>query len=513
MLREKENRKERLIDKIFDSICSSGAEIYFRSLYNYEEMENMETLYHEEGLICLEILSEDLIQYDKVALGRELSEETIKNSSLIKVPAGEFSHNFRVKYSIDNVVDYSPYFIEFQVPVKEVKQKQEFFRKLDGKWYQGRFVPANDQIKLYDCEFVEGILMTCASPVKYVKKVLVFEDIPEISVDTNFLETSGSQKKLEEIKSELERIFSHASDFKLEVLNVGTGNCIFLTALGKEIKRIYFDIGYGNTCDLQAEYKDDSVKHLSAKRAMNVYLVDAVILSHWDLDHILGCALANEQIYSVPWIAPNLNDKCHEGSINAKRLAKFLESRKKLNLVGSSYSDSDFTKSGLIYEGNCVVIGRGSGKITNTRPRPSTCSEKCTACTMAITAKWPQLTSINNTGISIRILQMSGGENADVILAGDTEYHRWPKCIHNSRKCRYLVVPHHASNMCLDVMPKGNKERAYAIICASGECKKHPCKRHVVKLAKNDYETVITGNCNKSVYIESVKSGGKIKIL
>ena len=59
-----------------------------------------------------------------------------------------------------------------------------------------------------------------------------------------------------------------------------------------------------------------------------------VIISHWDMDHFIGCVYASDDVFKVKWIATTLPEAtAKDFSINAFRLATFLKATHKLMLV------------------------------------------------------------------------------------------------------------------------------------------------------------------------------------
>lgn len=83
----------------------------------------------------------------------------------------------------------------------------------------------------------------------------------------------------------------------IDIYNVGHGNADYIK--GKE-KRILYDIG----CNYRTTPTCCSPEFPRAAQALRQVKPCCVILSHWDLDHIIGCAYAEPEVFRVPWIAP-----------------------------------------------------------------------------------------------------------------------------------------------------------------------------------------------------------------
>lgn len=73
--------------------------------------------------------------------------------------------------------------------------------------------------------------------------------------------------------------------------------------------------------------------YLSAKKALGFMRPKAVVLSHWDTDHIMGIVHANDSVFDCPWFAPEITTG---GRINARRLACFLSYKGVLNNYSAS---------------------------------------------------------------------------------------------------------------------------------------------------------------------------------
>lgn len=87
-----------------------------------------------------------------------------------------------------------------------------------------------------------------------------------------------------------------------------------------------FDVGYHQ----RSHPGGSRMKYGAAVRSFQKVIPNAVVLSHWDDDHIMGCVYAPEKLFECPWIAPEIVKK---NAISAKRLAAYLTKKNKLTIV------------------------------------------------------------------------------------------------------------------------------------------------------------------------------------
>lgn len=487
---------------MFENIKSFSNKIVFKIEGEVDENNNLP---EDEGVISVSILSEDMLLYDE-AVFQYLQEAGNSDNSLGSIPANRLPEELSQKYSIRMDVHYRPYFIEFQIPLVELKTHQILYRMFDGVWRKGEVTSGQGTVNEQSQEaVVKGFLMTSASPVRFENAELHFTDDKltesEMKRIENAYNTKKSIKAYNEIGSQLSNLLDEAIDFKIEAFNVGDANCIYVTNVGTKKKhKFYFDIGYHYSKTLPISSEASTKRYSYAEACLANRKPDGIILSHWDLDHILGCVYANNGVFEVPWVAPDLNAKEHEGTINAKRLARYLEVKGNLYLAEIGYKNPDYISRQVLYENDKVSVGRANGKAlaSSKKIERAETGEK----------GYKRLTKINNTGIIISIK----GEDGYTVLAGDAEYGVWPECIRQEGvQCNYLLVPHHASKMRLATMPAAKTNQGRAIVCASGEKEVRPYNEHMVGLQKAGFVPVLTGDRSTAVWIDSVMKSGGLK--
>ena len=200
----------------------------------------------------------------------------------------------------------------------------------------------------------------------------------------------------------------------IDIYNVGHGNADYIR--GKN-HRILYDVGYNYRCF--PGYC--STRYLKAATSIRHLKPSCVILSHWDMDHIIGCAYAEQGVFSKKWIAPSLVSKTDKStSPNSVRLANYLKALDNLCLV-----DRNLTPK-LIATISCA---------------------KTVEIKLWLGGGTSILTSKNREGLMLEIIDNNSSSNSypHILLAGDVPY----KCMPNNLKVPidFMHVPHHCSNM------------------------------------------------------------------
>ena len=274
------------------------------------------------------------------------------------------------------------------------------------------------------------------------------------------------------------------SSTKIKVYNVGQANCIYLHK-NPNYGRILIDVGIDKSW-----IKNNTIKpsHDFVSRNfdyINRIKPNIVILSHWDLDHILGVCLLKEKIFPVVWLAPDISQR-EPVPIGALRLAYYLYLCNKLLMVGHSFDRE------LFWENNCISIYKGESYLKN---------------------HLKDNEIANNHGLIVKLKF----NNLDMVFPGDCMYDAWPDSIHiKSHQYDFLMIPHHGSannnletpNCIHDAM-----KHIYAV-CSYGKGNPHghPDYKGHLETLKTEYGYKIyeTPNCQ---YIEiSSKNNSHIKI-
>lgn len=303
-------------------------------------------------------------------------------------------------------------------------------------------------MKKYPRNYVfEGEIIFSASPVLVHKGVIVIEDLVEKLDKAAYAKLNATYTKWDntikskcvynknQIISKLEMLFDDTvKSREIRIYNVGQANCCYCDLT---TKKIFFDIGVTrNMDDLQTSMVQSAVKEISKLD------VDAVILSHWDLDHILGACYNRNCLKKKIWIAPDFEKICHNPSISMKRLCNYLlkTGESELLMVDTSEINKLFFKSC----NKAVTIYLGEIKASH-----------------GVNKK-------NNGGL---LLKLENKKN--ILLPGDCENQIIPEEAAKRNQYDNVLVPHHGAVMSDPTLwgKMGKKNTAY-ISCGrvTGNC-------------------------------------------
>ena len=385
------------------------------------------------------------------------NEQTFYQISIINQNMLDYDYEF---FSTENLLHdnnyYRPYFYEFITKV-ENPHHIWYLNIKAGFWLEAEFVDSNSSSKEQDGYiseyFIEGIVFFSASPFQIEKRTLCIKNTPApdyvISKLKRTYATNASKISMNESKHASLKNWLHShtdgDDFRIKVYNVCQGNGIYI--YDNSYNRILFDIGF--SCN---PYSSDwgSRQQKIVEFIYSKVNPSMVILSHWDMDHIIGVCFASLNLFDKKWIAPDLNELPESGiSIGAARLAKYLHWKNSLTLIDSTFNN----EAVFINNSSGFEIWRGKGKRLT-------------------------LNKANNYGLIIML-----NTEKSVLLPGDCEYEMLPDCISLSKKrYDYLIVPHHCSKMkkMCSYLPKVD-DINYAIISVgeNSYIPQHPVQEHI----------------------------------
>lgn len=334
---------------------------------------------------------------------------------------------FQMEDRIELLKKYRPYFASFIVSLQD--NKIDDIKLLGRNWFLGQFFSVEEFVS-DEGILLKGILETSASPINYLEgKLLVFtnralqedvlDQINDVYDPHNFTYTASL-----DIEKTLNDSWGGDLLKTIDIYNIGHGNADYLRGLNH---RILYDIGY-NYRSFPGYHNG---KYLKAVNAIRKFKPSCVILSHWDMDHIIGCAYADQNIFSKKWIAPYLvSSTDNNATANSIRLAHYLKVLGNLCLV-----DRD-QKSKLIAtitgaQGIEIKLWLGGGKSV--------------------------ISSKNREGLMIEIYDRNRFY-PHVLLTGDVPYQCMPNIL--SEPIDFMHVPHHCSKMELNKlkgMPSGGE--------------------------------------------------------
>ena len=333
-----------------------------------------------------------------------------------------------------------------------------------------------------------------ARPVKTIKKPLYILSGTGISLDDIKLivDTYEIPKACEKddkfnwlIKDKIgNRMVSY-----VDVYRIGYGNCVFVKIEDND-EGFFYDIGFNCKQRLREIEDGRTDNYFQIIQEIVKNKPSFFILSHWDLDHILGISAANENYFTVDWFAPD----CYDACIEAKRLAKYLDVKNHLFRV----KRKDSLKNGRLI-GAPIKIKNSKNQIIGQYKlymgEKSGCDSSYSNC----------------EGIVIEYTDFKSGEEKVFLMMGDVNYASFDKARVNAGEPKiadsqidYLIVPHHGSQHTAYkslIKNKAIHKGKLAVICCTNDYKiNRPNKDHLKKLKKR-FKVVTTEKAKKSIRI------------
>ena len=343
--------------------------------------------------------------------------------------SGELTSDVRKEYVLgrDNYYDlrdifgFRPYF----------DRRYLVFRIIDLEDQEGAIEIQGDHLTFI------GDLLFSASPVLVRKVGIVLEDVlikgtaEERKLNAIFSKWNDEIKKScirddAMIKSELNYFFSPSEICtSINLYNVGQTNCCYCD-LGH--KKMFFDIGVTRSSeDLKAPLIDSALTEISKLD------IDAVMLSHWDMDHILGVCYNQKCLNNKLWIVPDFDHLYYYPPVAVRRVCNYLlkVGRSKVLMLNTCQSNKQYFAS----HNDQVSIYLGEPKAAN------------------------GINKANNGG-----LLMGLQNRRTILLPGDCENSMIPNAA-VAKQYDYVVVPHHGSVMSGPRMKADPRGRRTAYIC------------------------------------------------
>ena len=410
--------------------------------------------------------------------------------SLFTVKMLEADWNFIQGEETD--ASYKPYFFEFFANIERSNTKtQDFLRKNNGKILRvylrkTKPVPSENSIVL------SGHLLTAASPIQrqeWYLKITEEDDIGKFVSNTLEWILKG-KKKIPLLRKGMEKIILNADknpfddiDKKIQsffqspirggsIYNVGQGNFVRFYMDSNEC--FLFDAGMTTHDDF------DTAKIFAARGEIRGIQPKIIILSHWDIDHIIGIAeIDNDKIYEdTIWIAPNpllLGDE--KTSFSAARLCLYLLRKNRISLLhqgknANPLNADETTSSGgkvTKYCQNNFELFQGNGKDDSNGRR-------------------------NNIGLILRVRLCDYPKIYYALFAGDCSFESMLKNLNFGKDATnpifdfyaFLLTAHHGSK---NALPRGvySGGNGLAVISYGENTHGHPEKAHKDILIENRF--------------------------
>lgn len=387
---------------------------------------------------------------------------SILTEEMLKYDADSFSN--------ENIIDYRPYFIKFCAYDVEANR----LRERRGNWYYAKFVDKNQGIE--NGIVIEGEVEYSASPIIYRRRRLFIENNALSKQEQDRIndtyDLSAHVKDTYAAGLEFNKILNGVSFQNAYIFKVGNGNLIHVTGQTKRGQgfSMFYDIGYHRRSYRAGHVKKPRERYNRAIQKLKTLQSDMVILSHWDDDHIMGCAYAKEDMYKCPWFAPDID---RNTSTNARRVACYVAKVSCISLI----ERNDLPK--IVYQS------------------PSTNSSigiymgcKCSGHSRA-----------NCEGLIINIKNNSNNKDVESLFHGDVPYESVDSIVWGRRASGfdYLIVPHHGGKMVTRPL-RASIGQGIAIVCGDNSPDYRPNKSHKEALEKANYCVYVTEDIDKYAY-------------
>lgn len=242
--------------------------------------------------------------------------------------------------------------------------------------------------------------------------------------------------------------------------NVGQGNNILIEL--DNGRKFFYDIGM----TLDKDERNDPAIQEAIKQFSRVS-PNMVVLSHWDLDHILGISYANDAIYDALWVVPDLWALCRYRSKKktyrfvsdfAKRLYKFLDCLNNGRLI---IIDSTWKQAKIFPDQDSIPASPGSSEPNRGDEAIQIWSGTCQyASGKDAAGQAYTITPANNWALILSLKNI-----VSMLLPGDCEYKKMPAAVRDLYKYEFFIAPHHCSKMSAPKISPGPKISAAAFPC------------------------------------------------
>jgi len=290
-----------------------------------------------------------------------------------------------------------------------------------------------------------GEITFSASPIVTHKVILVVEERTDgkdeeayrklIATYDKWDATRRSQCVYDEkkIQDELNNLFGNKVVCRnVYIYNVGQANCCYCDL---DTKKLFFDIGVTRS---SKEIKNSLIQ--KAITEISKLDTDAVVLSHWDLDHILGVCYNQKCLSDKIWLVPDFEKLYSVPRLSIKRLCNYLlmTGKSKVLMVDTSVAN----KSLFVSSNKAVAFYKGTPKAAY------------------------GINKMNNGGL---IMKLQNSKN--ILLPGDCENSVIPLDV-AGKEYDNVIVPHHGSVMS-DPKVKGKKGKKNAAYICCGNVTGH----------------------------------------
>lgn len=407
--------------------------------------------------------------------------------------------------SITEYVNYRPYFFLFSCEVNALAKVLPSNKLTEPVWLKAHSVDDEGDHNV-DERHIVGEFISATSPLKRERRTIQFdEDVLSAKkskeIKDTYLVAQKARKTPNSIRSLLENEIGHTTFGKATIFSVGVGNFICIDDSNRN-RSILFDVGWDPKEEQTKNHRFTGIGPNASNWPICKQLTPCVVvLSHWDLDHILGCTLLNQSVFEAPWVAPDFDGIGYKIRVGASRLAKLLACYGKLNLLNMT-SAAKYCVGMHIPNTNLTVF---QGQY-NSSDFPN--KQNQTGLIVAI------------NGVRKRMNPCRNASGSVALFFGDSPYSSSSRllCASLLDQCLFLAVPHHCSKMDVTPLSQIKKERRFAVSCTrlsnmeyigirngthpEYKNRSHPAKtdeKHLRSLNQSGYLVFPTGEADISI--------------
>ena len=402
--------------------------------------------------------------------------------------------------------NYRPYIYEF---IAEIDSDQKnHLSKYQERWFNVQIHNYSDSTSNKDV--INGTELFSASPLIAKNKTLVFNPGSKTDPNCKLLDKLYTKSNLNSITGHAINKISNLSPIESFLSNKlkSVQGMVYSVGLANNSKIILKD-NTGNTFeflyDLGKTYLKSVLKRPEVKSGITLFKsshFDAVILSHWDIDHILAIGDYDPRsLYNRNklWIAPDINMLLlNEVSTSALRLACYISQSCNTFLFNDPGSNIKFN---VPYDNFQIWQGKAHSSGTATHQ-----NNIGLLINIFGAGEYHVTSGIMHTSVTQAYLNNTSNSNIDLLMCGDCVYDNWPDVL-KDQEHNILWVPHHGTNKAI---PQDHElkttENGIAIISADDSKYKTPFpgKDHISALVDKGYSHIFVTKQSGSVYFNII---------
>lgn len=399
---------------------------------------------------------------------------------------------------------YHPYFYQF---VAEINTEQmNYLSDITERWVLVRIIADSNIVS--GANIIKGTEIFSASPLVAKAKTLILNPDSKYDPFCAKLNATYNKKNLKSVTSSARNNYSalHSlSAFLYNKLKSAQG-IIYSVGLANNSYLMLEDI-YGHSYSILYDMGKTHLSKVLNRKEVNSTIksfyksrFDAVVLSHWDSDHIIAVGDYDPRtLYSKNrlWIAPDINMLApNEISTGAVRLACYITSKCK-----TFFYDNPNTMINLGVPFDSFQIWQGKATPSKTASHQNNIG---LMIHISGVGEYFVEQGINKKSITKSFVNRRSNSDISILMCGDCVYDNWPDALIDNNH-DILWVPHHGTNKATPDDLK-NTDNGIAIISAddSGYSVSFPGDDHVTGLIKKGYSHIFITKQSGNIYFNSI---------